>query len=255
MALDDAGSASASWVAANQFVSAVRAGLNPFTAPRPLSGATTAGDHTIGASANGEALAVFVGESNGNDAVFAARRTAGAEFGGVTTLLDTPPGGPTVFINGPDIALDDQGNGFAVWQRRVFPGTTGTAQFAGFDPVPPVITAADVPASADRRPGRHHVGRGDRPHVGGHAAVRLRRRLGAVGPSVQHAYAAPGAYTVTVTAGDAGGNRSTFTRTIQVAPVPVIVASGGPTTTAPVTRRVLAVAAMSWDRLRTAEPD
>ena len=63
---------------------------------------------------------------------------------------------------------------------------------------------------------------------------------GAYGASVQHIYASAGSYVVTVTATDGAGNRSTATRTIQIAPAPVAL----PDTT------LTATTAATWDLLR-----
>jgi hypothetical protein len=67
---------------------------------------------------------------------------------------------------------------------------------------------------------------------------------GADGANVQHTYGAAGTYVVTVTATDAAGHRASVTRTIAVAPAPVVVVPD------PRSRRVLAVTGASWDRLR-----
>jgi hypothetical protein len=191
---------------------------------------------------------VFISEINGNDAVFAARRRAGTGFGDVGPVAATALGGPTVTFEQPDVALDGEGNGFAVWQRRA--GTTSTAQVAAFDPVAPAITAADVPATATA---------GQPVTMTAAATDRMSRPAlrfdfgdgsGAEGDTAQHAYAAPGNYTVTVTASDAAGNRSTTARAIQVAPAPVApFVAGGPTgPTGPLS--LTATAGASWDRLR-----
>src|SRR5262249_40579080 len=56
--------------------------------------------------------------------------------------------------------------------------------------------------------------------------------------AVAHVYSAPGAYTVTVTATDGAGNRSTTTRAIQIASPPP-----------PPPQPLLDVTSLSWDRL------
>lgn len=261
-ALDDSGNAGAIWLSGGQIVSAVRTGIGGFSPPLPLSGATALSGQAVAASPNGDAIAVFIGTSNGNDAVFSARRRAATEFRDVTPVAATPPGGATVFFNAPAIALDDEGNAFAVWQAHVSGPETYSAQVAGFDPVPPAITAADVPAAGTA---------GQTVAMSAAATDRMSSPSlhvdfgdgsGADGSSVQHIYGAAGAYTVTVTATDDAGNRSTLTRTIQIAPAPapapepqpgpspaVSTTTAGPTGTA-APRRVLATTAASWDRLR-----
>ncbi|MDA0161216.1 PKD domain-containing protein [Solirubrobacter ginsenosidimutans] len=250
-ALDDAGNAAATWLSSGQIVSAVRSGLGGFSPGKALSGATDLKGQAVAAAPNGDALAAYVGMSNGNDAVFGARRRAGADFGDVSPVATTPPGGATVFLDSPAVALDDQGDGFAAWEREVSGPNTFTAQVAAFDPVPPAITAADVPATAT-------AGQA----VGMSAAATDRMSApalhfdfgdgsGADGGAVQHLYAAPGAYTVTVTATDAAGNAATAARAIQVAPAPAIPRPAPPPPATPAGPQPLtATTAASWDRLK-----
>ena len=67
---------------------------------------------------------------------------------------------------------------------------------------------------------------------------------GADGANVQHTYGAAGTYVVTVTATDAAGHRVSVTRTIAVAPAPVVVLPDSRP------KRVFAVTGATWDRLR-----
>jgi hypothetical protein len=236
VALDDAGNAGATWLAGGQIVSAFR-GAAAFSSPQPLSGATTLRGQALGASPNGDMLAAYVGASNGNDAIFSARRRLGTAFGDVLPVAVTSPGGR---LDSPGIALDDQGNAFAVWQRTVAGATT--AQVASFDPVPPAITAASVPASGfSGVPVSMAAAATDRMSAPG-----LRFDFGdgssAAGGAVEHIYGQPGDYTVTVTATDAAGNASAVTRPLHVAQGPVIGGNGP--------NRVLAATTASWDRLR-----
>jgi hypothetical protein len=237
VALDDAGNAGATWLAGGQIVSAFR-GAGAFSAPpAPLSGATTLRGEAVAASAGGDMLAAYVGTSNGSDAIFSARRVLGTPFGNVLPVTVTSPGGR---LDSPQVALDDQGNAFAVWQQTV--GGATTAQVSGFDPVAPAITAAGVPASGIAgTPVSMAAAATDRM-----SAPELRFDFGdgssAAGGAVAHIYARPGDYTVTVSATDASGNASSVARPIHIAPAP-IAGNTGP-------NRVLAAAAASWDRLR-----
>ena len=251
VALDDAGNAATTWLTTTptQIVSAVRTGTGTFSTPKPLSGASDIGGQAqaVAASANGDALVTYVGTSNGTRAIFAARRRVGGEFGDIMPVATTPPGN-TVSVGVPDVALDDQGNAFAVWQRSVSATSVTTAQIAAFDPVPPVITAADVPATATvGQPAGMSAAASDRMSS---PAIRFEfgDGGGADGASVQHVYALPGTYTVTVTAADAAGNRSGTTRAIQVAPAPVQPSGAGPRPTGP--QHMTATTSASWDRLR-----
>ena len=239
LALDDAGNAGATWLAGGQIVSAFR-GAAAFSPPKPLSGATTLRGEAVAASPNGDMLAAYVGTSNGNDAIFSARRRPGTEFGDLLPVAVTSPGGR---LDSPDIALDDQGNAFAVWQRTV--NGESTAQVSAFDPVPPAIIAANVPGSGfsgvPASMAAAAVDRMSAPDV----SFDFGDGSSASGGAVEHIYGQPGDYTVTVTATDAAGNASAVTRPIHVAQGPI---AGGNEPKGP--NRVLAAAAASWDRLR-----
>jgi hypothetical protein len=259
LALDEAGNAAATWLSGGTLQSAVRTGTGGWTAPKPLSGLTSinGSGHAIADSPNGDALVAWVGASNGSDAIFSARRRGTDEFGEITPVATLPPASTTDSFSFPAIALDDQGNGFAVWQHSVGSGggTTDTAQIAAYDAAAPAITSASVPATgtagqavamsaaaSDRMSGvALHFDFGD----GG----------GADGGSVSHTYGAAGAYTVTVLATDAAGNQSSTTRSIQVAAAPAAGGStGGSSTGGGATgprgpQRVAAVSALSYDRL------
>ena len=252
--LDDAGNAAATWIdrGTGQILSSVRTGLGGFSPPKPLSGSTDTGDHAVGAGPNGDAIAVWVAASNGNDAVFSARRTGAAELGDVTPIVASAPTGGRVFYRSPDVALDDQGNAFAVWQR-VDSGDVSdvfTAQVAAFDPMPPTLDAVDVPGAgtATQAVGMS-AGASDRMSA---PAIHFDfgDGSGADGGSVQHVYATAGSYTVTVTATDAAGNDSSASRAIAIGPAPVVAGTGPTGPTGPIgPQRLLAVSSLSWDRL------
>ncbi len=144
--LDDTGNTAVTWVdrTTGRILSSVRTRLGGFTLPKPLSGSTDTGDHDVGAGANGDAIAVWVATSNGNDAVFSARRTGAADLGEVTPIVTSATTGG-VFDRAPNVALDDQGNAVAAWQR--IGSGTFTAQVAAFDPVAPTLDAVNVPGA------------------------------------------------------------------------------------------------------------
>ena len=166
----------------------------------------------------------------------------------MTPLSASAAGGADIRFEGPDVALDDQGNAFAVWERLVTDTDTSSAQVAAYDPVPPVLTAADVPASATAgQAAAMSAAAIDRM---GSPALRFDfgDGSGAGGAAVQHAYAEPGTYTVTVTATDAAGNATSAQRPLQVVPAPPrpgpVVVVRDPT----VRRIVLATVSMRWNR-------
>jgi hypothetical protein len=257
--LDGAGNATATWLAGSQVVSSsIREGLGAFSNPKPLSGPGAADEQAIGASSSGHALILFSAMLGGDAALFAAGRPPGGDFGGVTPITSGPAsGGKLTFFRFPDVAHDDQGNAFAVWNRDDNGnGDVFTAQVAGYDPVPPSITSAGVPtsgtagqaigmsaAATDRMSGANlHFDYGD--------------GSGGDGGSVSHTYASAGNYVVTIVATDGVGNQSNTTRNIQITPAGA--APGGPTGpggqtpgggTSAARKIVAAVTALSWDRL------
>lgn len=259
LAFDDSGNATATWLvgsfAMNQQVvsSSVRAGLGGFSPTKPLTGPNADNDKAVGASSNGDAMVAFVGMSNGNDAVFSARRQPGTDLGEVTPIVVAPPAGATVTFGGPDIALDDQGNAFAIWVRNVNDGTntTESAQVAGYDPVAPAITAANVPATGTAGQPVSMSGAATDRMSGASLHFDFGDGTGADGANVAHAYVAAGTFTVKITATDGAGNKSSTTRSIVVAPAPAGSGPAGPGKTggSTATRRVVAVSSFSWDRL------
>ncbi|QEC50767.1 PKD domain-containing protein [Baekduia soli] len=245
--LDEHGDTAATWLAGGQLFSAVRRGSGGFTPAKALSGATGTSPGAVGASPTGDALAAFVGMSNGTDAIFGAHRGPTTDFGEVTPVATTPPG--AVSLDSPDVALDDQGNGFAAWERNA--NNTYSVQVAGYDPVAPAISVLAVPAA------------GTAGQPVGMAATATDRMSGAAvhfdfgdgggadGAGVTHVYGAAGAYTVTATATDGAGNRSSAAAVIQIAPAPAGGggAGGGGGGGPKVTPSVAAVTSLTWDRL------
>jgi hypothetical protein len=244
-ALDDFGNTAATWVTNPidpnpEMLSSVRPAGGSFTAPQTLSRATVPQHRgqAVAASANRDAIAVFMSTVNGNPAVFAARRTGGGAFAPAKAIATTSPG--VADIGSPDVALDSQGNAFAAFVASDAAGN-GAVQVAPFDPVPPVITAANVPATATTGvPVGMSAAASDR--MSG-AALHFAFGDGgaADGGAVAHIYAAPGTYTVTVTATDGAGNASAVARTIVV--------SNPPPPPPPPPGTLLTVVSLSWDRL------
>jgi hypothetical protein len=115
---------------------------------------------------------------------------------------------PTAAI--PDLALDRDGNGVAVWREG-----TATSKGAGFDAVPPVFRRVKIPrrAEPDQRVRLSAVAF----DVWG---ARIRWRLGdgsgARGKRIRHTFERAGSYLVKVTATDGTGAAVTKTRRIRV---------------------------------------
>jgi chitodextrinase len=154
------------------------------------------------------------------EGVFAVRRAAGGEFGSVDTVALGTQGSamPTINLNLRQVAVDDQGNGAAAWLKETNPG--GVFQYsieAGFyDAAAPSLDAVSVPASgAPGSPIGMAATASDRlstPTI----AWSFGDGATASGPAVSHAYGAPGAYSVTITATDGAGNVTSTSRSVVV---------------------------------------
>jgi hypothetical protein len=142
-----------------------------------------------------------------------------------------PPGGPF----GPEIpgspngisvpgrlgvALDDEGNGVAVWQQQDAGGYTIRA--AGLDAAPPALTDIAVPATA---PLNTEIPMSVRT-TDRWSDVKISWRFSdgdnGVGPEITHTFVASGTTELTIVARDAVGNAASITRTIDVPAPPVL---------------------------------
>lgn len=229
IAVNDAGAAVAVWYSANAVISAVRPTADgAFSAPKPLSGAgADASTAAVDLSASGEAEAAWTVSSGNDRAVVASRRAPGeAAFGDPVDATRTTIAPPVTAIGYSPLAvgLDDQGNGAVAWQqfRNEGSGTTYAPVTSDVDPVAPELGGVSVPASAAvGAPTAFAATATDRS-----STPTITWSFGdggtATGPNPTHAFGAPGAYTVTVTATDAIGNASTTTR-----PLLVTAAAGG----------------------------
>lgn len=231
LAIDDSGNSTATWRVQNTFagpayVGSVRDGLGGFTAAISL-GSQSVDHKAVAASPNGDAMVAFVGMSNGNDAIFSARRQRGTALSDVAPIIVPPPGGGTVFFFSVDIGLDDQGNAFAVWNHDAYDGNDHfTAQVAFYDPVPPTITAANVPATGKAGTAVAMSAAATDRMSGASVHFDFGDGSRADGASVSHIYAAPGTFAVKVIATDGAGNQSSLSKAITVA-APATTGGGG----------------------------
>ena len=204
-ALDDAGNAAATWLSARRRSSPRSAQASAGSRRRkPLSGATDTRGASGRRSPNGDALAAFVGKSNGDDAVFAARRRRGdgvrrGDAGAPSPRPAAPPSPRLARHRARRPGQRVRGLAATVAQATYSaPGRRLRSRSRRS------ITAADVPAARDGRAGRWRC-RPRRPT--GCRAPALHFDFGdgsgADGATVQHIYGAAGTYTVTVTATDA----------------------------------------------------
>jgi hypothetical protein len=218
------GAAVAAWISeigGNEALrGAVRAPDGAFTGYHTFP-STTVGVPEIASNRAGDAVVAwggFMGEG-----ILAVRRPAGGGFGGVDTLALGTQGtaDPAISLLLQGVGVDDQGNSLALWRFNSFSSSTATnifrIQAASFDAVAPRFDAVSVPANGT--PGGA---------IGMAAAASDRLSVPAIvwsfgdgataaGPAVSHAYGAPGAYTVTVTATDGAGNTASESRSVVVA--------------------------------------
>jgi PASTA domain-containing protein/PKD domain-containing protein len=160
----------------------------------------------------GDAVAVW---QRSNLIVQASARPA---LTGVWSMRQDLSLGPNQSL-GQQVAMDAAGNAVAVWRRGNNPFVI---QAAGYDAAGPVFGALTVPATATVGV---PVGFSTTPFDVWSAPVgaplwNFGDGAAASGPSVSHAYAAAGTYSVTISQADAFGNASAATRSIAVTPPP-----------------------------------
>lgn len=185
---------------------ATRSGNGPFAVdPQPLSApGQNAIDPRVEVANSGAVLGVW-SRFNGNRFVI-----QGASAGGVQDLSNA-------FVDSefPRLDSDNRGNAVAAWED-----STGRIQVAAFDGGAPSLGLVSVPPSTQQGAA---VPMSVSP-FDTWSPVSVSWSFGdgqtASGPSVSHAYGAPGIFNVTVTATDAAGNGSTVTTPILVAQPP-----------------------------------
>jgi PKD domain len=215
------GEAVAAWLVDIGGSDVIQAGLRPpggaFGGYRNFA-ATTVGVPDVERNRAGDAFVSwggFMGEGT-----FAVRRAAGGEFGSVDTIALGTQGTamPAIALHLENLELDDQGNATAVWGHATNPGGTFVYRLdaASYDAAPPSFSAVAVPPTG--APGSP---------IGMAATATDRLSSPAItwsfgdgatasGPAVSHAYGAPGAYSVTVTATDSAGNSTSTSRSVLV---------------------------------------
>jgi hypothetical protein len=154
----------------------------------------------------GNAVAAWAGGP-----VAAALRPAASGAWGAPIDVAAPAGGTSTV----EVALDGKGNGLAVWGTTTTPAMVEASELDGAGPVfgrvdvPPTATArVPVTLSAEAVPWADAIVGTPRWSFGDGASAE--------GTTVQHVYAGPGTYGVSVTQADAGGGSSTVSRTIAV---------------------------------------
>lgn len=225
LAVDGGGTAVVAWrrgaPGGDRVQASVRPPGGPAGPPADLSAAgSPAAEPAIAVDAAGR-VAVAWRRADGSDPrVQVATRDPGAA---AAVGADVSTRG--VVVDDPGVALDGAGNGVVVWRRAA--GADDIVQMAGLDDAPPVLTEVGVPAAAV---------------VGEPVRLSVRARdvwsalapgptwsfaadVGAVGASVEHAFPAPGDYTVRVVQADAVGRVAVAERRVGVSAPPAALAA------------------------------
>jgi PASTA domain/PKD domain len=176
----------------------------------------------VALDAAGDAVAVWRGLRSARERIQAARHPASGAWS-APRLISRGAADADL----PDVALDADGNGAAIWQAGN--GVTWTVQAAGLDGAGPVLR----PRIAGRRIPQGRLAFSVSP-FDVWSALRGRPRwvfgdgASASGPRVTHAYGSAGSYTVRVSQADVLGNSTTTLRRLVIAEpcvVPAVVGS------------------------------
>jgi hypothetical protein len=215
-------------------MSAVESSFRPAGGSFPATGtvlsSVSATQSALAVDAQGNASALWTRyDSSGTPTykVEGAVRPAGGSFGTATVLESQPASTDTERT--PQVAVDGQGNGIAVWTD--FRQTTESVLAAGYDGAGPQLRSLSVPATGTAG---QAVSDSVSPFDVWSSVPSTTWNFGdgstASGTSVSHTYAAAGNFNVTVTSTDAVGNSSTATRAVTIAAAP----PGPPGTKVPV---------------------
>lgn len=187
------------------------------------------GDETVTDAAVDHGTVAFVAHdvAAGTDSVLAERRQTDGMWSRPAAQLDggTPAG---TSLAGVDLATDAAGDALASWTATDSLGGKSAAA-AAFQSGAPQLTAVSVPAGATAG-APLAVSASARSTFAGVAQIAWSFGDGSApvaGASASHAYAQPGAYTVTVTATDGVGGATQATRQVTVGAAPTPAAGGG----------------------------
>ena len=238
VAVDATGLATSVWYGTIAGESKIRAATRPngggWADHRPGSGpgmdTSLSPTPQIDLSPAGDAVVMWARYDGTNHLLEAATKPRGGPFGPVRVVKQGfTSGGQEHRVSFRPLAgvgFDNEGNGVATWIGYDYPAENYYIESAGFDAAAPRFAAVSVPTSG--RPGAAlamTAAASDR-----WTATTVRWSFGdgatATGPSVAHAYARPGVYTVGVTATDAVGNVATVTRAVQITAAPGVDADG-----------------------------
>jgi hypothetical protein len=157
----------------------------------------------------GAAVVAWSGLNASNQIARATVRPAGGSFGPPVAISQSSPD-----LFHPHLAMDLAGDATAVWSRSN--GTHDIVQMAGYDGSPPRLRDVSIPSSAKVGESLRLSATSEDEWPIGPPHFDFGDGATADGALVLHAYSAPGAYPVTVTATDAGGTSVTATGTTRV---------------------------------------
>jgi PKD repeat protein len=144
----------------------------------------------------------------------AAVRPAGGSFSAATTVSATGPEEGT-----PEVGVDAQGDGIAVWSR--FNGSNYLVEAAGYDGAGPLLRGLLLPTTGTvGAPLQFFQAPLDVWSPVLSESFSFGDGAGASGVSATHVYTAPGTYTVSATASDVLGNATTVTQAVTILPAP-----------------------------------
>ncbi len=164
----------------------------------------------------------FNGATNSTQA---AVRPAGGSFGPASTVSATGPQEST-----PQVGIDAQGNGIALWSRSS--GPDYLLEAAGYDAAGPLPRGVTLPSQGlVGQPLQFFIAPLDVWSPVLSEGFSFGDGSSATGVSAVHTYSAPGSYQVTATATDVLGNTTTVTHTLTISTPTVVdgVSSTGAT--------------------------
>jgi hypothetical protein len=210
VAIDGQGDAVATWSRTNANRDVVEAAVgrgatSTWQAPVALSGlgANVEEAPKVAANAQGEAIVVWERSDGANEIVEAA--TGQASSGVWKAAVPLSVKGQNA--QEQQISLDAEGNAAAVWRR--FDGTDYITEAAGFDAAGPRLSGLAIPSSATvGQQLAFLVSPFDVWSTLATTSWSFGDGISQPGTSVNHAYVAPGGYTITVTSTDALGNQT-----------------------------------------------
>jgi hypothetical protein len=154
----------------------------------------------------------------------AAVRPAGSNFGAATTVSTTGPQ-----ESAPEVGIDAQGNGIAVWSRSS--GPNYLLEAAGYDAAGPLPRGLTLPSQGlVGQPLQFFVAPLDVWSPVSSEGFSFGDGSSASGVSATHTYGTPGSYQVTATATDVLGNTTTVTRTLTISAPTLVGSAPSPTT-------------------------